>query len=104
MRGQWSNDGRQAANEYPPLPPPASFTHLTVLVELLCVRPRAKGFVPLPGVKTRAHADEVVGCLGWFLVQQDVEILDAAYSVSGGRGGSGEGEGGVLMSCVVVVV
>lgn len=43
---------------------------------------RAKGVVPLPGVKTRAHADEIVGCLGWELVQEDVDILDAAHDVS----------------------
>ncbi|CAM9928832.1 unnamed protein product [Pylaiella littoralis] len=40
---------------------------------------RAKGIVPLPGVKTKAHADEIVGCLGWQLVQEDVDILDAAH-------------------------
>jgi len=37
--------------------------------------------VPLPGVKTKAHADEIVGCLGWGLVQEDVDILDAAHDV-----------------------
>lgn len=42
---------------------------------------RAKGLVPLPGVKTKAHADEVVGCLGWWLQKDDVDILDAAYEV-----------------------
>lgn len=42
---------------------------------------RAKGIVPLPGVKTKAHADEIVGCLGWQLVQEDVDILDAAHDV-----------------------
>lgn len=68
--------------------------HLVLLVELLYVRPRAKGLVPLPGVKTRAHADEVVGCLGWFLVQEDVDILDTAYSVSGGGGVRGSGTRG----------
>lgn len=46
------------------------------------VATRAKGVVPLPGVKTRAHADEIVGCLGWELVQEDVDILDAAHDVS----------------------
>lgn len=63
---------------------PLSRVHLGILVQLLYVRPSAKGLVPLPGVKTRAHADEVVGCLGWFLVQEDVDILDTAYRVSGG--------------------
>lgn len=43
---------------------------------------RAKGLVPLPGVKTRAHADEVVGCLGWELEDDDVAVLDAAHDVS----------------------
>lgn len=43
---------------------------------------RAKGIVPLPGVKTKAHADEIVGCLGWELAQEDVDILDAAHDVS----------------------
>lgn len=43
---------------------------------------RAKGVVPLPGVKTKAHADEIVGCLGWQLVQEDVDILEAAHDVS----------------------
>lgn len=43
---------------------------------------RAKGLVPLPGVKTTAQADEVVGCLGWWLQQDDVDMLDAAHTVS----------------------
>lgn len=37
--------------------------------------------MPLPGVKTKAHADEVAGCLGWWLQKDDVDILDAAYEV-----------------------
>lgn len=43
---------------------------------------RAKGLVPLPGVRTMAHADEVVGCLGWWLQQPDVDILDREHAVS----------------------
>ncbi|CAM9274446.1 unnamed protein product [Phaeothamnion confervicola] len=41
---------------------------------------RAKGVVPLPGVRTKREADEVIGCLGWRLNGEDVEILDNAYS------------------------
>ncbi|CAM9179658.1 unnamed protein product [Hapterophycus canaliculatus] len=58
-------------------PPPKPKKISTTQVALNYVR--AKGIVPLPGVKTRAHADEVVGCLGWGLSQEDVDILDAAH-------------------------
>ncbi|KAJ1460999.1 NADP-dependent oxidoreductase domain-containing protein [Pelagophyceae sp. CCMP2097] len=38
----------------------------------------AKGAVPLPAVKTEAHAVEVVGCQGWSLTPEEVDTLDAA--------------------------
>ena len=37
---------------------------------------RAKGAVPLPGVKTAAHAQEVVDCLKWQLTESEVQRLD----------------------------
>jgi aryl-alcohol dehydrogenase-like predicted oxidoreductase len=40
---------------------------------------RAKGLVPLPGVSTVKQAKEVVGCIGWELNGDEVEILDNAY-------------------------
>eukprot|EP00752_Nemacystus_decipiens_P006085 g5492.t1 len=58
-------------------PPPKPRKISTTQVALNYVR--AKGIVPLPGVKTKAHADEIVGCLGWELVQEDVDILDSAH-------------------------
>lgn len=42
----------------------------------------AKGAVPLPGVKTAKQAKEVVGCLGWRLRADDMEVLDEAVERS----------------------
>ncbi|CAN0017938.1 unnamed protein product [Ascophyllum nodosum] len=74
-------------DDSPPPPPPKQRRITTTQVALNYVR--AKGLVPLPGVKTKAHADEVVGCLGWWLQQDDVGILDDAYnaykSTTGGK-------------------
>lgn len=33
-------------------------------------------------MKTKAHADEIVGCLGWSLLPEDVAILEEAHDVS----------------------
>ncbi|CAM9397081.1 unnamed protein product [Ectocarpus sp. 8 AP-2014] len=66
-------------------PPPQLKKISTTQVAINYVR--AKGVVPLPGVKTKAHADEIVGCLGWSLLPEDVAILEAAhdaYKVSTG--------------------
>ena len=38
----------------------------------------AKGCVPIPGVKTVAQAEEVLGCLGWGLTDEEVRMLDSA--------------------------
>ncbi|CAM9372301.1 unnamed protein product [Chrysoparadoxa australica] len=40
---------------------------------------RAKGIVPIPGVTSRAEAEEVAGCLGWRLNGEEVEALDDGY-------------------------
>ena len=42
----------------------------------------AKGCVPVPGIKTVAHAEEVLGCLGWGLNDEEVKMLDDAASMS----------------------
>ena len=44
---------------------------------------RAKGAVPLPSVKTRKEAEEVIRCLDWELDDGDVLILDGAAAKSG---------------------
>lgn len=38
----------------------------------------AKGCVPIPGIKTVAQAEEVLGCLGWGLTEEEVQLLDSA--------------------------
>jgi len=38
----------------------------------------AKGGVPLPEVNSPKQAEEVLGCLGWSLADEDVDMLDAA--------------------------
>jgi diketogulonate reductase-like aldo/keto reductase len=43
----------------------------------------AKGGVPLVSVNTPKDAQEVLGCLGWSLTEDDVEMLDAAASLCG---------------------
>eukprot|EP00567_Pseudictyota_dubia_P010108 CAMPEP_0197460708 /NCGR_PEP_ID=MMETSP1175-20131217/54754_1 /TAXON_ID=1003142 /ORGANISM="Triceratium dubium, Strain CCMP147" /LENGTH=528 /DNA_ID=CAMNT_0042995857 /DNA_START=201 /DNA_END=1787 /DNA_ORIENTATION=- len=42
----------------------------------------AKGCVPIPGVKTVAQAEEVLGCLGWGLNDEEVQLLDSAADAS----------------------
>ena len=37
----------------------------------------AKGAVPMPAVKTEAHAEVVLGCKGWALTEAEVKVLDA---------------------------
>ena len=39
---------------------------------------RAKGAVPLPAVKNQKHAQAIIGCQGWALEANEVEVLDNA--------------------------
>lgn len=41
----------------------------------------AKGGVPLPEVNTPAQAKEVLGCLGWTLTDEEVDMLDTAAAL-----------------------
>ncbi|KAJ8601708.1 hypothetical protein CTAYLR_003172 [Chrysophaeum taylorii] len=41
----------------------------------------AKGAVPLVGVKRLAHAEEVLGCKGWALKQDEVDMIDELASI-----------------------
>ena len=43
----------------------------------------AKGGVPLVSVNTPKDAQEVLGCLGWSLTEDDVDMLEAAASLCG---------------------
>lgn len=38
----------------------------------------AKGGVPIPEVNNPNQAEEVIGCLGWVLSDDEVSMLDAA--------------------------
>jgi diketogulonate reductase-like aldo/keto reductase len=38
----------------------------------------AKGGVPLPEVNSPTEADEIIGCLGWSLNDEEVSILESA--------------------------
>ena len=38
----------------------------------------AKGCVPIPGINTVNEAEELLGCLGWALTEEEVEMLDKA--------------------------
>ena len=42
----------------------------------------AKGCVPVPSVKNPQEADEIVGCLGWGLTDDEVKLLDNAADMS----------------------
>ena len=44
---------------------------------------RAKGAVPLVSVTNLKMANEVLGCLGWDLTEEEVEELDKACKTSG---------------------
>jgi aryl-alcohol dehydrogenase-like predicted oxidoreductase len=41
----------------------------------------AKGGVPLAPVNSPAQADEVLGCLGWTLTDEEVDMIDAAVAL-----------------------
>ena len=41
----------------------------------------AKGAVPLPAVKKKEHADDILGCIGWALTKEEVEELDKVAGV-----------------------
>jgi len=38
----------------------------------------AKGGVPLAEVNTPKQAEEIIGCMGWTLNEEDISMLDAA--------------------------
>jgi pyridoxine 4-dehydrogenase len=38
----------------------------------------AKGCVPVPGINTPKEAEELLGCLGWALTEEEVDMLDKA--------------------------
>ena len=42
----------------------------------------AKGAVPMPAVKTEAHAEVVLGCKGWALTEAEVKVIDAVLPKS----------------------
>ena len=42
----------------------------------------AKGCVPMPNVKNPKEADEIIGCLGWSLSDDEVKMLDNAADMS----------------------
>ena len=42
----------------------------------------AKGCVPVPDVKNLKDADEIIGCLGWGLTDDEVKLLDNAADMS----------------------
>ena len=41
----------------------------------------AKGGVPLPEINTPKQADELLGCLGWSLTDEEVDMLDSAAAL-----------------------
>jgi aryl-alcohol dehydrogenase-like predicted oxidoreductase len=45
----------------------------------------AKGAIPIPGVKNKRQAEDVLGTLGWRLRPDEVAALDAASGALGGR-------------------
>lgn len=42
----------------------------------------AKGCVPMPSVKNPKEADEIIGCIGWSLSDDEVKMLDNAADMS----------------------
>jgi len=61
-------------------PPPKINTEITT-TQVALQYVIAKGGVPLPEVNTLAQAEEVLGCLGWTLNDEEVSMLDAAASL-----------------------
>lgn len=42
----------------------------------------AKGCVPIPSIKNKKEAEELIGCLGWTLTADEVRMLDTAADMS----------------------
>jgi len=42
----------------------------------------AKGCVPIPSIKNKKEAEELIGCLGWTLTSDEVRMLDTAADMS----------------------
>ena len=38
----------------------------------------AKGAVPIPGINNAKEAEELLGCIGWGLTEDEVRVLDEA--------------------------
>lgn len=62
-------------------PPPNMNTDVTT-TQIAINYVIAKGCVPVPGIKTVSHAEEVLGCLGWGLTDEEVRILDSGADAS----------------------
>ena len=58
-------------------PPPKINTDITT-TQVALNYVIAKGGVPLPQVNSPAQAKEVLGCLGWSLTDEEVDMLDNA--------------------------
>jgi len=43
----------------------------------------AKGCVPIPSIKNVKDAEELIGCLGWGLTDEEVQMLDDAADLCG---------------------
>jgi len=63
------------------VPPPDIDTDVTT-TQIALNYVVAKGCVPIPGVTTVAQAEEVLGCLGWDLTEEEVLLLDNAAEAS----------------------
>jgi aryl-alcohol dehydrogenase-like predicted oxidoreductase len=61
-------------------PPPKINTDITT-TQVALNYVIAKGGVPLPEVNNPKDAEEVLGCLGWTLSDDEVDMLDAAISL-----------------------
>ncbi|EEC49860.1 predicted protein [Phaeodactylum tricornutum CCAP 1055/1] len=61
-------------------PPPKINTEITT-TQVALNYIVAKGGVPLPEVNSPAQAEEVLGCLGWTLADEEVDMLDSAVAL-----------------------
>jgi len=75
-----AREQQQMLKDYRGQPPQINTDVTTTQIALNYVV--AKGCVPVPGIKTVAQAEEVLGCLGWELTDEEVRMLDSAADAS----------------------
>lgn len=75
LRKETREENERRSRKYQnPLPVNAEITPYQVAINYIV----AKGAVPIPVIKNNQEAEELLGCIGWGLSDEEVDILDKA--------------------------